>query len=257
MRSLGVLLGVLASLVSARAQSQAPILPPDVGQLIVSIAPSWDATRGKLMLFERTDAGWRPASDVIPVLYGRNGLAWGRGLPGTTEAGLQKREGDGRAPAGLFALGKIFGDDPALPEGAAYPYHQVTTRDAWIDDPDHPHYNRHVAIDDPEHPPAWFEKHRMRVGDAAFRWRVEIRHNAEPPEPGAGSVIFFHIRRGPERKTAGCTVMARDDLLTMIRWLRASEKPHYVLLPWPQYAARVGPWGLPDIEAIEPLKPRS
>jgi len=232
------------------------VLPADVTQLIVSIAPAWDAPRGTLLLLDRTPEGWRPASPVIDVLYGKHGLAWGRGVPGSEESGRQKREGDGRAPAGLFALGTIYGDDPALPEGADFPYHQVTARDAWVDDPRHPLYNQHVAIDDPAHPPEWFEKHRMRVGDAAFRWRVEIRHNAAPPVAGAGSVIFFHIRRGPDRKTAGCTVMAQEDLLTMIRWLRADRKPHYVLLPWPEYEARVGRWGLPPVDAVHALKPR-
>jgi len=231
------------------------VLPADTTQLIVSLAPSWDDSRGKLQLLERTPEGWRPVSPVIAVLYGKHGLAWGRGVPGTEVEGKAKREGDGRAPAGVFALGTIFGDDAALPEGADFPYHQVTARDAWVDDPKHPFYNRHVVIDDPAHPPAWFEKHRMRVGDAAFRWRVEIRHNAEPPVAGAGSVIFFHIRRGPERRTAGCTVMAEDDLLTMIRWLRADRKPHYVLLPYPEYLARLEPWGLPPVEAIKDLAP--
>lgn len=245
--SLGWMLGVLLA--------RGSVLPGDTTQLIVSIAPGWEDTRGKLLLLERTQEGWRPASPVIAVLYGKHGLAWGRGVPGTEERGIQKREGDGRAPAGLFALGRIFGDDPKLPDGADFPYHQVTARDTWIDDPKHPLYNRHVVIDDLAHPPPWYEKHRMRVGDAAFRWRVEIRHNAEPPVAGAGSVIFFHIRRGPDRKTAGCTVMAEEDLLTMIRWLRAERKPHYVLLPYPEYLARIESWGLPPVEAIKALAP--
>lgn len=237
------------------ASAPPPRLASDVAQLIVSIAPSWESPRGTLLLLEREGSAWRAVSPVMPVLYGKHGLAWGRGVAGADEPGRAKREGDGRAPAGLFALGTIYGDDPALPEGAVYPYRQVTARDAWVDDPKHPLYNRHVVIDDPAHPPAWFEKHRMRLGDAAFRWRVEIRHNADPPVPGAGSVIFFHIRRGPDRKTAGCTVMAEADLLTMIRWLRADRKPHYLLLPWDEYVARVETWGLPPPEILAPLQP--
>lgn len=239
----------------ATAEPSPPVLDGEVRQLIVSIAPSWDAQKGSLLLLERTAGKWTAASPRIGVLYGKHGLAWGRGVAGTDEPGRHKREGDGRAPAGMFAIGMIYGDDPALPEGADYPYHQVSARDAWVDDPKHPLYNRHVAIDDPASPPPWFEKHRMRVGDPAFRWRVEIRHNAEPPVPGAGSVIFFHIRRGPERRTAGCTVMAEEHLLAMIRWLRADARPHYVLLPWAEYEARVERWGLPSLEAVAALRP--
>ena len=36
----------------------------------------------------------------------------------------------------------------------------------------------------------------MRSGDFAYHWLIEIRHNSDPPVPGAGSAIFFHIRRG-------------------------------------------------------------
>ena len=92
----------------------------------------------------------------------KSGLAWGRGVLGTNEPGLQKTERDKRAPAGVFKIGKIYTYDPALPEGAEYPFHTITEADAWIDDPTLPHYNQHVVID-PRNPPPWFEKQKMRL----------------------------------------------------------------------------------------------
>ncbi len=86
----------------------------------------------------------------------------------------------------------------------------------------------------------------MRHNDFAYRWLVEIRHNSDPPEPGAGSAIFFHIRRGVDRPTAGCTTMAESDLVKMIRWLRAAKNPHYALLPKTEYLAKWQAWGLPS-----------
>jgi len=163
---------------------------------------------------------------------------------GTDETGLKKVEKDGRAPAGVFRVGKIYTDDAALPAGADYPFHTVGKGDAWVDDPAHPRYNQHVVVDPAQAPP-WFEKQRMRLGDFAYRWRVEIRHNADPPVAGAGSAIFFHIRRGASRPSAGCTTMAEADLLTLIRWLRAPAQPHYALLPRAEYLARWEAWGLP------------
>jgi L,D-peptidoglycan transpeptidase YkuD (ErfK/YbiS/YcfS/YnhG family) len=164
--------------------------------------------------------------------------------PGDDEPGPRKVEGDGRAPAGVFRVGMIYTYDAALPDGAAHPFHQVTGADAWIDDPEHPDYNRHVVVD-PERPPAWFEDQRMRLGDSAFRWLVEIRHNADPPLKGAGSAIFLHTRRGPDRPTAGCTAMAEEDLVRIIRWLRAEGDPHFVLLPADEYRRRREAWRLP------------
>lgn len=233
-------------------QVAAPTQPlgADVRQLIVSIAPTWSSNQGSLQRFERDAQGhWIKVGGAVPVLYGKQGLAWGRGVRGGDEPGLRKREGDGRTPAGAFALGTIYGNDRHLPDGADFPYHQVTDADAWPDDPKNPFYNRHVRID-PAHPPAWFASQRMRIGDPAYRWRVEIRHNADPIEPGAGSATFFHIRRGETRPTAGCTTMAEPALLDLVVWLRTTANPHYVLLPRAEYMRLWTAWGLPAPDAV-------
>jgi L,D-peptidoglycan transpeptidase YkuD (ErfK/YbiS/YcfS/YnhG family) len=223
-----------------------------VGQLVVSIAPTWDATGGKLQRFERSGTGWRPAAPPVSVLYGRAGLVWGRGVLGTDEPGPHKTERDGRAPAGVFRLGKIYTYDAALPASADYPFRTVGPGDAWIDDPQHPQYNQHVVID-PKNPPPWFQKQKMRHGDFAYRWLIEIRHNSDPPVAGAGSAIFFHIRRGAQRPSAGCTTMAQSDLIAFIRWLRSDQRPHYALLPKSEYFAKWKAWGLPKPEEAAAL----
>lgn len=228
----------------------ASALDADVRELVVGIAPDWNSMHGQLQRFRRgPDGAWTPASGVVPVLFGKNGLAWGRGVEGADQPGLHKQERDGRAPAGVFKIGKVYTYDPALPEGANYPFHTVTAADAWVDNPASPNYNRFVTIPDPEHAPAWFDKAKMRQGDFAYRWLVEIRHNADPPKPGAGSAIFFHIRRtknGELRPTSGCTTMAEPELADLIRFLRADDNPHYVLLPWGEYQKKWRDWGLPD-----------
>ncbi len=154
----------------------------------------------------------------------------------------------------MFRIGKIYTEDKQLPRGADYPYRTITTADAWIDDPALPEYNRHVVVD-PRNPPPWFEKQKMRHGDFAYRWLVEIRHNSEPIKPGAGSAIFFHIRRGPTRPSAGCTTLAESDLVEMIRWLRADKQPQYALLPWAEYQKKWRDWGLPSPETASALAP--
>jgi L,D-peptidoglycan transpeptidase YkuD (ErfK/YbiS/YcfS/YnhG family) len=237
----------LGGLVAMASRSQAGPLD-SVDQLIVAIAPTWDSSSGKLQRFERARGEWKPVGMPVAVLYGRNGLVWGRGVFGTDEPGLHKSEKDKRAPAGVFRIGKIYTYDSELPKGSAYPFHTVTKADAWIDDPAHPQYNQHVVIENPENPPAWFDKQKMRHGDFAYRWLVEIRHNSDPPVAGGGSAIFFHIRRGPQRPSAGCTTMAEDNLVTLIRWLRADKQPHYVLLPREEYLAKWKAWGLPSPE---------
>jgi L,D-peptidoglycan transpeptidase YkuD (ErfK/YbiS/YcfS/YnhG family) len=228
-------------------------VPPDCEQLIVGLAPGWNSMRGVLQRFERSGGGpWRTVGRETPVLFGKNGLAWGRGLAGQEETGLRKKERDGRAPAGIFRIGKIYTYDPALPPGANFPFHQVTKADAWIDDPTRPDYNRFVTIDDPDNPPPWFAKEKMRHNDFAYRWLVEIRHNSDPPQPNEGSAIFFHIRRGEARPTSGCTTMAESALLGLINWLRAEDHPCYVLLPRAVYEEKAEPWNLPAPTLLAP-----
>jgi L,D-peptidoglycan transpeptidase YkuD (ErfK/YbiS/YcfS/YnhG family) len=246
---------IVPALLFLPSSARAAGVPNDCEQLIVAVAPDWDSMRGELQRFERSAPGpWHRVGASVPVLFGKKGLAWGRGLAGQDESGLRKTERDGRAPAGVFRIGKIYTYDPALPPGAKFPFHQVTKADAWIDDPTRPDYNRLVTIDDPEHPPPWFAKEKMRHNDFAYRWLVEIRHNSDPPQPNEGSAIFFHIRRGTARPTSGCTTMAESALLQLVSWLREERHPCYVLLPRSVYLTKVEAWNLPAVELLHPVE---
>src|SRR5438132_1375185 len=122
-----------------RAEDQ---LSPSVKQLLVAIAPDWSSMHGKLQRLEKIQNGWRTVGPPIPVLFGKSGLAWGRGL---------------------------------------------------------------------------------LVGQGGGPIKVE-----------------------PERPTAGCTTMAEQNLVDIIRWLRSGANPEYVCLPKSEYLARAHAWGLPD-----------
>jgi L,D-peptidoglycan transpeptidase YkuD (ErfK/YbiS/YcfS/YnhG family) len=225
-------------------------LSPSVKQLLVAIAPDWNNMHGKLQRLEKTANEWHAVGPPISVLFGKSGLAWGRGLLAGQGGGSMKVERDHRAPAGVFRIGVIYTYDKSLPPGSDYPFHTVGPGDAWVDDIHSVHYNQLVTVD-PHNPPAWFGKQKMRHGDFAYRWLIEIRHNTDPPTPGFGSAIFFHIRRGPARPSAGCTTMAEQNLVEIIRWLRSSANPEYVCLPKAEYLAHAHAWGLPDPEVTQ------
>src|SRR3954468_10053101 len=96
--------GLLAAALLALPFSAGLALDASVRQLIVSVAPDWNTPVGKLQLFERDGKQWKAVSAPIRVLYGKNGLAWGKGLLGSDEPGLHKTEKDKRAPAGVFKI---------------------------------------------------------------------------------------------------------------------------------------------------------
>jgi len=236
---------VLTFLLAPLSLTQAG-LPANSGQVLVAIAKDWDSDKALLWAMDRTEDGWAPAfAEPVEVLLGRNGLAWGRGVePVKAPGDPVKKEGDRRTPAGLYKIGRIYGEAVRLPGGSSYPYRQVGRWDAWVDDLKNPYYNRHY-IAKPGKVPPWFESQRMRLGDAAYEFRIEVRHNADPPVPGYGSAIFFHIRRGEDRPSSGCTVMTRANLLKVIGWLKEDRNPHYVILPKAEYDKYQNAWGLP------------
>src|SRR5437870_12841397 len=125
---MSILRGVFfGSAVIVASNVHAEGVPTDCSQLIVAIAPDWNSMRGKLQLFERARGGtWGAVTSPVPVLFGKNGLAWGSGLAGQDEPGLHKKERDGRAPAGVFAIGKVLGYDAKLPPGGDYPDREMT-----------------------------------------------------------------------------------------------------------------------------------
>lgn len=235
--------GLFGILTHAQAQ-----LGNSVRQVIVARAPSWNSNTASLQCFQRASARdpWQPVfAKPFPVLLGKKGLAWGRGAFTPPANGVPaKIEKDWKAPAGVFQLGLLFGYAAQPPGGTRWPYHQVGPLDAYVDDPQNPYYNQHVRVN-PNSIPPWFEKQKMRLGDAAYKWMLEIRHNQKPAAPGYGSAIFFHVRRGPDKPSAGCTTMAVENLEKLIRWVDPGAYPHYVLLPAADYDYLRGPWRLP------------
>src|SRR5215218_1632786 len=113
----------LACVLLACAQAAAGKTPAPLArsrQVVVVTTRGWDDVPGTLRRFELKGArrAWAQVGGDVPVAVGRNGLGWGAGLVDTSaDAGPQKREGDGKAPAGVFALGPAFG---FAPERAAW-----------------------------------------------------------------------------------------------------------------------------------------
>lgn len=223
----------------------------DAKQMIVCVAPAGNSFEGTLQLFHRDATGrWQVDGNPWPVLFGRGGLAWGRGI-NPPQPGLQKVEGDHRNPAGLFKIGFVLGYAPTLPDGAkGWPYHQVTDRDAWIDNPALSQFPyNHLYTLPPGAPfPPWWPMEHMHLGDDAYRWLVLIEHNYDHPVSGAGTEIFFHIRRGDHYRTAGCTTMEEDRLESLIKWLQPGSHAMLAELTRDDYARVWNEWHLPPPE---------
>jgi len=218
--------------------------------LLVVVAELWQSSAGRLRRFARDgrDGAWLPVGEPVTVSLGRSGLAWGRGLhPPPGRGGPQKREGDGRAPAGVFAISALSGAAAAEGEPdrvAKLPCLRATGDLKCIDDPASTHYNRIVdqaSLAEPD----WISCEDMLRDDGRYEIGAVVAHNADPPLPGAGSCIFLHVWEAAGMPTAGCTAMAPADMRVIAGWLDGAAAPLLVQLPQAEYERCREAWGLP------------
>jgi L,D-peptidoglycan transpeptidase YkuD (ErfK/YbiS/YcfS/YnhG family) len=225
-------------------------LPADCRQCVLGLAPDWNSSRVQVRVFEKKDGGWVQSAGPWSGRLGKNGLAWGLGLHPASNGGEGKREGDLRAPAGVFALGGAYGYAPSIEKTPSLPYRQITSRDLWVEDPASPDYNRHLRLS-AEPRTAWEKKQQMKQGDPAHSLKLFIAHNPAPEAvPGSGSSIFFHIWRAEGAKpSAGCTVLSEQNLRSLITSIDPTKNPVYVLLPEEEYLRLGRKWKLPAVES--------
>lgn len=162
---------------------------------------------------QRTVLGWQLALAPIPANVGRNGIAppW------------EKREGDGRTPAGLFPLRQAFGS--LLPPKSGLPYRQVMSQDLWVDDVQSPDYNRWVWRG--ETTAGSFEE--LANYDPLYSYALVLEYNNAPVVRDLGSAIFMHVERAPGAPTSGCVSLPREGLLRVVEWLDPAAKPQLLI----------------------------
>ncbi|MEW1549093.1 L,D-transpeptidase family protein [Streptomyces tsukubensis] len=180
-------------------------------QLITAVAPDTGSTTGRVVWWDRgADGRWTEAGSA-PARFGANGLV----------AGGERVQGTSTTPTGLYDLPYAFGISPA-PEGAGFPYRQVTDRSYWCQDNDSAEYNRWV-----EGLPAdcrSAEAERMADYGVQYAHGLVIGFNYDRPVRGRGAGIFLHVNgEGP---TAGCVSVPAEDMARILVWADPGRRPH-------------------------------
>ena len=238
----------------ARSYTRQPDPLHSSREIIVVTTSDWNSPQGTLRRYERTEAGkkWKAIGEPIVVMIGKSGLAWGSGLVSVDkQAAIAtdpiKKEGDGRAPAGVFRLSKAFGYASQAQPGWKMPYVNLTPSVECVDDTASKFYNQ--VVDRNSVTADWSSSEHMLRQDELYRWGILVDHNANPAVAGTGSCIFMHIWRGPGQPTVGCTAMPQANLESLISWLDPAREPLLVQLPAAQYQKLRKRWGLPKIDA--------
>jgi D-alanyl-D-alanine dipeptidase len=190
-------------------------------QLLVVFSPDWQETGGLLYRYEGQDGNWKKIGSPIEVILGVNGMT------------NQKREGDGKSPAGTFFLGTAFGH----PDNACYakkiPFLEITEDLECVDDPNSCYYNQFINKSTQNRD--WNSSEKMQKIGKSYELGLVIKYNMDPVQPALGSAIFFHVWKDNETPTAGCTAMALEDLIEVISWVDATQNPRLMQLPISEY----------------------
>jgi L,D-peptidoglycan transpeptidase YkuD (ErfK/YbiS/YcfS/YnhG family) len=195
------------SAISAAAQ-QCPAEIANVTKMILVTADSDNSFKARIDTFARsspTEKFQRQLTNSRAVI-GRNGLAWGYGLPGEPK----KVEGDGRSPAGLYKIGRPFGfakkDTPSyllLETGKTY----------CVDDPRSESYGKIVTRQ--SLPPETSGEDMRTI--PLYKHGLVINYPIER-SVRAGSCVFVHLWRTPMQGTAGCVAADQKTVLKLQEW---------------------------------------
>lgn len=238
---------MIVSSASIFAQTNIPVKPL---QAVVVTTKNWSAVQGNAQLFERknTDSEWKATGKSFPVVVGKNGTAWGEGLqelPADTSKTLMKAEGDGKAPAGIFALTSAFGSSEK-PGFVSLSYIKLTPSIECVDDVKSGNYN--LIVDKTEvTKPDWKSSEKMLAVGEQYDLGVFVAHN-DDRQKGNGSCIFLHIWKSSTTGTAGCTAMERTNIEKTLTWLDAKKNPVLIQMPETEYRNYQKTWNLPKLK---------
>jgi L,D-peptidoglycan transpeptidase YkuD (ErfK/YbiS/YcfS/YnhG family) len=121
-----------------------------------------------------------------------------------------KKEGDGKTPAGLYSFSMAFGIKPD--PGATLAYRQATEYDYWVDDIESPYYN--TWVNSLETPGDYTSEHLIDHSPQ-YNYALNIDYNSDNT-PGLGSAIFLHGYNG-KGQTTGCVAISEKYVKTLVR----------------------------------------
>lgn len=191
-------------------------MPGAKARLVLVETQSFDSDTATITLYERGsdsgNGGWKVVGERLPATVGRNGLGWGhtfRHLAGRAEP--IKQEGDKRAPAGIFKLGRPFG---LLGDNLSGYMQLGGGQHFCVDDVASKKYSEIVPME------------MVAEGTSGERmWEISLYRRGivvdYPTNRAAksGSCIFVHVWETPQTPTSGCVATSEVTVARLQEWV--------------------------------------
>jgi L,D-peptidoglycan transpeptidase YkuD (ErfK/YbiS/YcfS/YnhG family) len=196
-----LVVAIAACATEASAQS-CPAPLAEAKRLVLVTTKTMNDKVASMRLYERTSEGeaWRPLGEAKPAVVGTKGMAWSRFFKQLARAGEPiKVDGDNRAPAGVFSIGRSFG----ILASPRPDYLHVTADTICVDDPSSSAYN---TIASRARLGAKVHAENMSRVRTLYRRGLLIDYPTDAKNK-AGSCIFIHVWRSPASGTGGCVAV--------------------------------------------------
>jgi hypothetical protein len=195
-------------------------------RLLVVTANGMEAHTGMAYAYQRQSLmdPWKGSGSPKRATLGFRGLGWGwdqYALSAGNEP--RKREGDGRTPAGIFAIGKAFG---IAPRGPGSEYIRLQKGKTYcVNDLRSERYNTIVSKDQ-----IGSDITGEDMGAVSLYRRGLLVGFPANREKKGGSCIFIHIWRRPGAPTNGCVALREEDVAEIQDWT-GGETAYVAILP--------------------------
>jgi hypothetical protein len=199
-----------------------PILLFSSQQIVLVVANDMNSSHAQMECYEDS----KKVFGTTPVNLGFNGLGWGIGLMKIRDKNsskIIKKEGDKRAPAGIFSLREAFGYSHIY--DTKIPYLVADKALICVDDVNSPYYNKIIEAKGDEKS---FE--HIKRDDNLYKYGIVVGHNLQAKK-GYGSCIFLHIQRDDASPTVGCTSMKEKKIKKILLWLDKDKNPILIQIP--------------------------
>jgi L,D-peptidoglycan transpeptidase YkuD (ErfK/YbiS/YcfS/YnhG family) len=184
----------------------------NVGQLLVVYNEKPESFTAVFVALEKKGDHWAVKQSPIEAGIGKNGFA----------SPLQKLEGDGKSPTGIFKLGKLFSYEKQT--NTLLENQQTTKDDKWIDDVNSADYNKHISGSTQAK-----SYENLLLNTDVYKYCTVIEYNTNPVIKGKGSAIFFHLALKPASFTSGCVAINEEFVKLMVNWLDPKQNPTIIM----------------------------
>ncbi len=205
-----VFLTLIIAIAPLAAQAQSCPRPlRDARRLVLVVAPTLSSSIASVRRFERAAPGapWLQIGGPVSALIGYRGVAWSHAFRQFAQAREPlKSDGDKRAPAGFFRVGRSFGFSPSrLPH-----YLRIATGTVCIDDPASRAYNSITT----RAQVGWRVHGENMWRASAYRRGLLVDYPTDRRDR-AGSCIFIHVRLPGMTGTSGCVALPEPQVAAL------------------------------------------